>query len=119
MKNGILKSMGLDEVPSAAFEFAAGIEVVFEPNQATIEKLKAERDARIAAGNTEGFTVDLTDDQMDAVIYMNFLGKRQGGVVLPGGLVPQSKVRVTEIGRIPKVELLQRTEAAFAKRADG
>lgn len=115
MKNGILKSMGIDEVPRAA-EYAIGFgqEVTFEPNAATTVRLRAEQEARTAAGEEHPTQIRLEDSEIDCVIYGVYLVQRKGGVMLAGGMIPQAKIRGVELSRIPKTELFGRADQAFA-----
>jgi len=115
VRNGVLKSMGLDEVPQPAqYRVQPSFEVTYEPNKETIERIRAERAAAELAGEPLPSGYDLTDAEMDAVTYQVFLAIRPGGVVMAGGLIPQAKIRGPEISRIPKLELLGRIEQAFA-----
>jgi hypothetical protein len=115
MRNGILKSMGMDDVPRGEeFDVGCGFETTFEPNAETFARLRAEHAARVAAGDMEARQINLTDAEMDCVVYAVFLAQRKGGVMLAGGMIPQARIRGPEVARIPKVELFGRIDQAFS-----
>lgn len=115
MRNGILKSMGVGDIPVATeYEIGYGFKVVFEPNADTLFRLRNEQAARQAAGDTGPVDIHLTDAELDCVVHEVWLAKRAGNVLLAGGLVPQAAVLGKEISRMPKVELMARVDQAFA-----
>jgi|SRR6185312_4687602 len=107
--------MGMDEVPAPAqYQVQPAFETVYEPNKATVERIRAERAAAELAGEPLPAGYELTDAEMDAVTYQVYMAVKIGGVLLPGGLVKQAKIRGQEISRMPKIELLGRIEQQFA-----
>lgn len=115
MRNGILKSMGMDETPAAPdYQIGFAFQVTFEPNKETIARLRAEQEVRVAAGETHPQTIHLEDSELDCVVYGTYLGQRVGGVMLAGGMIPQATIRGPEISRIPKLELFGRIDQAFS-----